>query len=113
MWCLSTGTFPIAIFQAIENLYTYLLLRSFSPLHLTLRFGCIRPVKFAASLLLLFAFAFTGCNTLATRRSLYRQNKGSGPYTRQLKEGVTPNPTQAKPRATPFPKETETSPLPQ
>jgi hypothetical protein len=68
-------------------------------------------VKFAASLFLLCAFALTACNTLATRRSFYRQNKGSGPYTRQLKEGITPKPQEGRPPATPAP--TETQPLPQ
>jgi hypothetical protein len=70
-------------------------------------------VKLAASLLLLLAFSLTACDTLATRRSFYRQNKGSGPYTRQLKDGTTPSPDQAKPQATPAPKEETASPLPQ
>ena len=57
--------------------------------------------------------SLTACDTLATRRSAYRQNKASGPYTRQLKEGVRPSEQTSKPQATPAPKPEEPAPLPQ
>jgi len=44
-------------------------------------------VKFAVSLLVLLAFSFAACDTLATRRSLYSPAKASGPYTKYRKEG--------------------------
>lgn len=67
-------------------------------------FARIHPVKFAASLLLLSAFAFTACNNLVTRRSTYRPAKGSGPYSEARRTGKLPTQEQlAAARATPRP----------
>ena len=78
-------------------------------------FARIARVKFAASLLLLTAFAFTACNNLVTRRSQYRQAKASGPYTEARRTGKLPTKEQlAKARATPRPtNETTEELLPQ
>jgi hypothetical protein len=47
----------------------------------------MNAVKFAASLLLLAAFALTACNTPATRRDLYAPAKASGPYNEWYRHG--------------------------
>ena len=67
-------------------------------------------MKFASSLLLLCVLALTACNTLATQRSVYRQNKGSGPYSKIIRDGIPrkgvpqpTQPTQAAPAPAPEP----------
>ena len=61
-------------------------------------------MKFAASLLLLSAFALTACNNLVTRRGLYSPAKASGPYTEARRTGKLPTKEQlAASRATPKP----------
>jgi len=61
-------------------------------------------VKFAFSLLLLSAFAFTACNNLVTRRSQYSPAKASGPYTETRRTGKLPTKEQLiKARTTPRP----------
>ncbi|MEO8352153.1 MAG: hypothetical protein ABI680_10515 [Chthoniobacteraceae bacterium] len=45
-------------------------------------------MKFFVSLLALSAFAFTACNTLATRRTLYSPAKASGQYVDHLRYGT-------------------------
>lgn len=48
----------------------------------------MRPVKFFLPLALLAALAFSACNTLNNRRSMYTIQKVHGPYTRELEEGT-------------------------
>ena len=52
----------------------------------------MRPVKFSLPLALLAVLAFSACNTLENRRSLYSNEKVHGPYTRELEEGTWGNP---------------------
>lgn len=59
-------------------------------------FARIGPVKFAFSLLILSAFALTGCNNLVTRRDLYSPAKASGPYTTARRTGKLPSKDQVK-----------------
>ena len=76
-----------------------------------------RLVKFfAASLLVLCAFATSACNTLVTRRDLYSPAKGSGKYTTILQKslyiyGVQPQPHAPPMTPAPLP-EVEIQPLP-
>src|SRR5689334_13718378 len=110
MWCLRERQFRQATALESTKRCTNFLGKSFSSLQRAAGFGFMPAVKFAASLFLLCAFALTACNTLATRRSFYRQNKGSGPYTRQLKEGITPKPQEInRPPGTPSPSENSSS----
>jgi len=48
----------------------------------------MRLVKSLIPLVLFVAFALSACNTIENRRSLYRNTKVHGPYTRQLEEGT-------------------------
>jgi hypothetical protein len=52
----------------------------------------MRPVKFLFPLFLFAAFAFSACNTVENRRSMYTTQKVHGPYTTQLEEGTWGNP---------------------
>jgi hypothetical protein len=52
----------------------------------------MRPVKFLFPLALVATFAFSACNTIENRRSLYSYQKVHGPYTTQLEEGTWDNP---------------------
>ena len=45
-------------------------------------------MKFITPFLLLAAFAFSACETIQNRRSLYAPPKPSGPYTQSLKTGT-------------------------
>ncbi|MEQ1859741.1 MAG: hypothetical protein ABMA13_07390 [Chthoniobacteraceae bacterium] len=69
-------------------------------------------MKFAASLLILAAFALTACNTLVTRRDLYAPAKASGPYTEARRSGKLPTSEQLAARPTPKPKDEKETPLP-
>jgi hypothetical protein len=51
----------------------------------------MRPVKFLFPLALVATFAFSACNTIENRRSLYTNQKVHGPYTTQLEEGTWNN----------------------
>ena len=52
----------------------------------------MRPVKFLFPLALVAAFAFSACNTIENRRSLYSNQKVHGPYTTALEEGTWGHP---------------------
>lgn len=45
-------------------------------------------MKIFFPLALCVAFAFSACNTIENRRSLYSNEKVHGPYTRSLEEGT-------------------------
>jgi hypothetical protein len=52
----------------------------------------MHSVKFLLPLALAAAFAFSACNTIENRRSLYTNQKVHGPYTTALEEGTWGNP---------------------
>jgi hypothetical protein len=62
-------------------------------------FCCYAPVKFAASLAFASALVLTACNTLVTRRDLYSPSKGSGPYSKIIKESTYHRGVQPQPHA--------------
>ena len=82
----------------------------------------MRDVKFLLPLALLAAFAFSACNTVENRRSLYTTEKVHGPYTRHLDEGTWGNPKtvdeeyaeakklKKRPKLTPGEKKASTTP---